>query len=72
MKLTDYRYLSASDAVWRLKGYKTHGHFPPVERLNVHLPDQQMVNFDPEEIDMEQLELVRNRSKLLQYFEYNQ
>lgn len=41
----DARYVSASESIWRIFHYKMHGRFPAVQRLAVHLPDQQSVTF---------------------------
>jgi hypothetical protein len=35
-------------ASWRLFQFSMHHNYPPVVRLQLHLPDQQMVLFDPE------------------------
>ena len=37
----DARYVSASEACWRLLGFSLHGELPAVTRLAVHLPDEQ-------------------------------
>jgi hypothetical protein len=34
----DCRYICEQEALWRLLGYEIHYHWPPVERLPVHLP----------------------------------
>jgi len=41
----DARYVSASEAVWRILSFKLHDEWPNVYRLPVHLPNQQMVYF---------------------------
>jgi len=41
----DARYISASESIWRIFHYKMHGRFPTVQRLAVHLPEQQHVTF---------------------------
>jgi primosomal protein N' len=41
----DARYVSASEAVWHIFKMKLHGHFPAVQRLQVHLPNQQTMVF---------------------------
>ena len=41
------RLLSVSEAVHRLLGLSLHKEWPPVIRLDVHLPRQQTVVFDP-------------------------
>ena len=40
------RYISASEAFWRLYGFEIHSKHPPVEKLPCHLPNQQTVIFD--------------------------
>ena len=42
----DGRYISASQAVGSLLGLSTHMLYPPVVRLQVHLPGQQYVRFE--------------------------
>jgi hypothetical protein len=39
------RYVSASEGIWRIFHYRMHGHTPKVQRLAVHLPEQQYVTF---------------------------
>jgi hypothetical protein len=39
----DCRYICEQDALWRLLEYDIHYHWPPVERLPVHLPLQNTV-----------------------------
>ena len=39
------RYVGASEAAWRTFGFKLHGEGAAVERLPVHLPDEQTVVF---------------------------
>ena len=36
----DCRYICEQDACWRIFGFDIHRHYPPVERLPVHLPDE--------------------------------
>ncbi|KAJ8481437.1 hypothetical protein ONZ45_g15318 [Pleurotus djamor] len=43
------RYLAASEAVWRLLHYWVHDQEPSVIRLQVHLPGQHLVTYDPNE-----------------------
>jgi hypothetical protein len=45
-KYLDYRYVSTSDVAWRIFEFDMHERFPVVERLQYHLPNQQMVLFD--------------------------
>jgi hypothetical protein len=37
------RYICEQDAIWRLLGFNIHYHWPPVERLPVHLPFMNIV-----------------------------
>ncbi|XP_019157523.1 PREDICTED: uncharacterized protein LOC109154108 [Ipomoea nil] len=48
----DCRYVSASEAAWRLFSFEVQYRTPPVERLSFHLPDCQSVVFqDDDSID---------------------
>ena len=37
------RYISSCEAVWRIFGFNIHHHYPHVERLSFHLPNQQVI-----------------------------
>ena len=41
----DARYVSASESIWRIFHYRLHNHTPNVQRLAVHLPNQQSIMF---------------------------
>jgi len=41
----DCRYLSPSEAAWRIFKFDIHQKFPAVIRLSVHLPNEQTVNY---------------------------
>ncbi|XP_045793087.1 uncharacterized protein LOC123888169 [Trifolium pratense] len=45
-KYYECRYLSPSEAVWRLFKFDIHQKFPAVIRLSIHLENQQCVKFD--------------------------
>ena len=47
--LKDCRYIAASEASWRLFEIPIHHQEPSVMSLQIHLPGQHMVNFDPNE-----------------------
>lgn len=66
------RYISPSEAIWRLFEYPVHEEYPPVEHLAVHLPDQQLVSW-PETHNDDQLRahLERSASTLTAFFKYN-
>ena len=44
-KFRDARYVTTSEACWRTLGYSLSGIKPDVERLDVHLEDQQGVRY---------------------------
>jgi hypothetical protein len=48
-KYLDYRYVSRSEAAWRIFKFDMHERFPIVERLQYHLPNQKMVLFDDDD-----------------------
>ncbi|XP_031092245.1 uncharacterized protein LOC115996940 [Ipomoea triloba] len=56
----DCRYVSASEATWRLLSYDIQCRTPAVERLSFHLPDSQTVYFQ----DDEDVETILNRQTL--------
>jgi len=67
-RYTDARYVSAYEACWRLFGYQMSSHYPPVTRLQIHLPGQHMVFYT---VGNEQLalELAQDpRTTLSEYF----
>lgn len=41
----DCRYICEQDACWWILGYDIHRHHPPVERMPVHLPDENFISF---------------------------
>ena len=45
----DSRYISSTEAMWRIFEFPMHLEWPSVYRLPVHLPDEQMVVYDPED-----------------------
>lgn len=42
------RYISSSEATWRIFGFHIHNHYPPVTPLEVHLENRQRIYFTPE------------------------
>lgn len=61
------RYLSSSEAVWRIFGFSIHERFPPVIHLAVHLENGQRVYFNSDNL----AEKVNNppQTTLLSFFE---
>lgn len=41
----DCRYVSPSEAIWRIFAFEIHHKWPPVQRLTFHLPNEQTVPF---------------------------
>ena len=41
----DCRYICEQDACWRVFGFDIHRHFPAVERMPVHLPNENFITF---------------------------
>ena len=68
----DARYISASEAAWRIFHYRMHGRAPNVQRLAVHLPDHQTITFQDGE-DLHQVIENANTRKttLLAWFQEN-
>lgn len=45
-KYLDCRYVSACESMWRIFKFEIHHQQPPVQRLSIHLPDQQPAIFN--------------------------
>jgi hypothetical protein len=72
-KYLDCRYVSASEAAWRIFKFDMHEWFPTVERLQYHLPNQQMVLFDDED-DVQEVATrsAISRTMFTEWFKTNQ
>jgi len=66
------RYISKQDVLWRLLEYDIHYHWPPVERLPVHLPLQNLIKMHK---DTKLKSIVKDpklqKTKLTEWFEAN-
>jgi len=63
------RYVSAPQGVWKILNFKIQDHQPPVDRLPVHLKNQQWLQFDPLLEGGAQRALERyKKTKLTEYF----
>ena len=51
----DARYVAASEACWRIFGFPMHHNQPYVIRLQLHLPNEQYVHYNPETETAEQV-----------------
>ena len=66
------RLLTASEAVHRLLELPLHKEWPPVVRLDVHLPKQQRMVFDPTDDETALLaQVTETKSTLLAWFDLN-
>lgn len=41
----DCRYICEQDACWRIFGFDIHRHYPSVERMPIHLPNDNFITF---------------------------
>lgn len=66
------RLLSAAEATFRILGLRLHQEWPGVERLELHLPAENIVVFNPmdDEADVRE-QLPRSTTKLLEWFALN-
>lgn len=63
------RLLSCAEATFRILGLRLHQEWPPVVRLDLHLPYHNIVVFNPMDDDVEvEQQLPAATSKLLQWF----
>ena len=66
------RLLTVSEAVWRILEFSLHKEWPPVQRLSIHLPECQVMVFNPEDdVTGIQDAAAATSSTLLQWFELN-
>jgi hypothetical protein len=66
------RLLSCSEAAWRLLGFPLHKEWPPVCRLQIHLPNEHTLLVDPTADDsVVSAAANQSTSTLLQWFELN-
>lgn len=66
------RYITPTEAFWRMGEFDTHQCSPAVTRLSVHLEDQQCVYY-PDDIDDEALldKMVSSSSTIMEWFKFN-
>jgi hypothetical protein len=68
----DAKYISSSEAVWRIFHYRLHGRSPSVQRLAVHLPEKQLITFCDDD-DLQQVldQAVSHVTTLVAWFQEN-
>ncbi len=72
-KYLDYRYVSTSEAMWRIFKFDMRERFPIVERLQYHLPNQQMVLFyDDDDVHEVATRSTISRTMFIEWFKTNQ
>ena len=49
-KFVQGRYIAASEAAWRILKFPIQHHSPYVYRLAIHLPQQQPITYNPDEV----------------------
>ena len=64
------RYISASEAAWRLFDLRMHGRKPPIQRLAVHLPNSQVIHYS-DDADVAEVLQRNERTSLTAWFEFN-
>eukprot|EP00435_Cladocopium_sp_Y103_P060653 s247_g22.t1 len=67
----DARYLGATEAAWRLFEFPLHGQSHSVQRLIVHLPQEQMVTFQAGAEEDALLRTNKQRTTLTAWFDLN-
>ena len=71
-KYLDGRYISASEACWRLFKFRLHREQPSVMRLMYHLPNSQSVIFEENETVADIIARGAPRTQFLAWFELNE
>jgi hypothetical protein len=70
-EFVDGRYVCACEAAWHLLGFGMHSQSPPITRLPVHLPAQQIVTFNVDNGLDAALAAARKDTPLTAFFEFN-
>jgi hypothetical protein len=69
----DTRYICEQDSCWRIYGFDIHRHYPAVERLPVHLPNENSITYDAHDnIERIASDVFYKRTMLTAWFEVNQ
>lgn len=69
----DARYIGTPEAMWHIMEFAMHEERPTVYRLPVHLEDEQMVYFDPEDIAEEVAQRAQHKkTQLTEWFTANE
>jgi hypothetical protein len=70
----DARWLGDAEAMYHIFHLHTHKEWPPVERLPIHLPDEQLGVYDPARDSTDEViqRVAAKDTKLLAFFKLNQ
>ncbi|XP_039605701.1 uncharacterized protein LOC120526605 [Polypterus senegalus] len=66
------RYVSAPEAAWRLNGFEMHYQSHTIHRLPVHLPEEQSVFFNPNDINTAVQRASNHDTQMTVWFKLNQ
>ncbi|KAG2194274.1 hypothetical protein INT47_009684 [Mucor saturninus] len=66
----DARYVSASEASWRIFSFKLHKEYPAHQRLAIHTENAQQVYYHDSD-DIAQLSSINTNTTLTSWFDYN-
>ena len=67
----DARYVSASEACWRLFSFPMHKEFPASQRLDIHLEGDRIIYFEEDDHPSEVLNRNLPETTLTAWFKYN-
>jgi len=71
-KHLDYRFVCPCEAVWHIMEFEMQGKSHHIERLPIHLENEQVINLDDEEMpEAEDDPIFSRKTKLTAYFDYN-
>ncbi|KAK4516577.1 uncharacterized protein ATC70_011551 [Mucor velutinosus] len=70
-KLLDARYVSESEACWRIMSFPMHKEYPSTQRLDIHLENDRRVYFNENESSDQVLNRTLPETTLTAWFKYN-
>jgi hypothetical protein len=71
-KHLDYRFVCPCEAAWHIMEFEMQGKSHHTERLPIHLPNEQVINLDDDEIPEDEDDpIFARKTKLTAYFAYN-
>ncbi|KAK4512392.1 uncharacterized protein ATC70_003091 [Mucor velutinosus] len=71
IKFLDARYVSASEACWRIMSFPMHKEHPSTQRLDIHLENDRRVYFNENESSDQVLSRTLPETTLTAWFKYN-